>query len=167
MEEKYKSDIVNTTAGHCMAQYIVIQLGKALDSDGRINVLVSSLHPDYVKTLLVLSNTRDIQYVAATPVNKGELDKEFEENGTVLVKQVTDALMAKKKCSLNPLNERILPSMHLFAAGHQCTVKHLKDNVEDGIVLAYVKKLLICQYPVNPYHIMTAPSAHRILSSPS
>lgn len=69
VEANYKEKVKDfKKEGRNMVRFILYQLGQVLDTDGRTTVLISSLRPEYTKTLLI--NTRDICYIPVTPLNK-------------------------------------------------------------------------------------------------
>lgn len=120
-------DEISKAGSEEVGKEVMKQIGVVLDDDGNTDVIVSSLSPNYVETLLSGSN-RDIEYCVLLPL----LDVNLVGD---ICKLWKDRLIKKYRQISNEdqFIPRVLESMPLLASGHPRSIEWVnRTKILDG-----------------------------------
>ena len=105
------------------------ELGTILNSDGRTDILVSSLSPTYIDTLMTGSN-RLIDYISLRPLPLDQLGmSEFKPFAEAMISDVEREM----KAPMNSFCKRLLLNTPTLASGHGRSVQLLIQSTKQPI----------------------------------
>ena len=126
-------------------QTVITQLGEILDWDGRTDVLVTSLSPAYIRTLVTQTSQRSLNYIPLRPLPVDQLGmaqytplaeqliRRVEAGEDDGIERVDSSAVAGESSSVLPVDlfcKRMLLSAPIIASGHGRTVEKLLYMIE-------------------------------------
>lgn len=155
-------DEISKTMDTAIAEDIISQLGVVLNLEIHTDVLVSSLHPAYIKDLVTGSN-RAVNYLPIVPLKNEKLGKQLRPESEKFVNKVNDINGSGKK--LNKFVKSLLRNMYILGSGHPRTLEHLMKGIVNGELLTWIEPRVIRKVSVYNFlkELMNLPAFNYLL----
>eukprot|EP01039_Chlorochromonas_danica_P008089 gene8089-8923_t len=108
------------------------EIGVILNLERAVDVLVSSLSPNYIATLITASSQRPIQYVVLPPLIEEKLGRKETE---IWAKTVLEDMKKGKemKQEVPSFLCSMVSSVYLFASGHPRSIEKLLESLDENL----------------------------------
>jgi hypothetical protein len=104
---------------------IMRQIGDLLDNDGNTDVIMSSLSPNYVETLVTTNSQRNINYEILPPlINEGLGRNECQDWANETITKIYEL---NKNKEWDEYKKNLLNNTYLLMSGHPRSIEHMVD----------------------------------------
>eukprot|EP00981_Chlorochromonas_danica_P007666 scaffold1843_cov160-Ochromonas_danica.AAC.1 len=111
---------------------VMSEIGVILDGEPAVDVLVSSLSPNYIATLVTARSQRPVEFVVLPPLIEEKLGR--KETKRWATKVLEDMKKGKEmKQEVPPFLSRMVSSVYLFASGHPRSIEKLLESLDENL----------------------------------